>query len=48
MTEKTATTRTTSSLTAKLRKLDSNGSFVHTLHTAEIRHFPDDDTTGAG
>lgn len=30
---------------SKLRKLDSNGSLQYTLHTAEIRHFPDDDTT---
>ena len=28
-----------------LRKLDNNGNLRYTLHTAEIRHYPDDDTT---
>ncbi len=28
-----------------LRKLDGNGNLQYTLRTAEIRHFPDDDST---
>ncbi len=30
---------------SKLRKLDGNGNLQYTLQTAEIRHYPDDDST---